>query len=84
MQSRLHGWFSLGGRGNIDVCRTPSGFLQADMLERLTEFRSEQSDSDAHCQSVGEPTFEKPMGATGMDTSETVCECNGLGLGSTP
>jgi hypothetical protein len=61
-----------------------SGYRRAGVLERPAGFRSDYSDSNAHCQGVGEPTLEKPKGAAGMDTSETMCGCNGLGLGSIP
>ena len=61
-----------------------SGYRRTDVLERPAGFRSDYSDLNAHCQGVGEPTLEKPKGAAGMDTSETRCWCNGLGLGSIP
>lgn len=70
--------------GTLRLGQRPLGCSRAVMLERPAEFWSEQTDTNAHCQGVGEPMPEKPKGATGMDKLETACECNGLGLGSSP
>jgi len=49
-----------------------SGYRRTDVLERPAEFRSDYSDSNAHCQGAGEPALEKPKGVASMGTSETM------------